>query len=383
MVRVSWVESMNDVGGRLVPAALKFLEAEHAGAPAAGPAGVRWLAERVERCSEREPDDARDAIFVEGAGALLGLLLVEHLGGCTKERDGAHRVQLGRFGWFDPFEAITEALEAEHPRGCLARSLALAEREARQDGPISRVVSLFDDVLSEERPDVEIVSQFEWTVELSNGAVVDLARLQAAADDLDEETAAEAARRLVSMIPGKAEPRETTWAEAAARIFPRLVSRSFLASLPNPEALYHDEVGHDVHLALQLRYGSRARFVRRAEVERWGGDEVAFHQAIRNLASHSRELRLEPVDDGLLRVRQGDGLDAARLVLPDLAVRLRQLSADPWLAAAPHRDVLLVGPSDSAPVLAQLAGDANGRAPHPISSALFSVTEDGLFPVRP
>lgn len=382
-VGVSWVEAMEDVGGRLVPAALNFMQAQGSTAqPDAGPGGVRWLANRLERFLEQEGTPLEDDHFVEGAGALLGLLLIQHLGGRTREEAGTHRVQLGRFGWFDPFAAIEQALDADDPRGCLSEYLAAAEREAGEAGPVSRIVSIFAGVLDDLRPDLAIDSQFELALELSNGATVDLARLEKVARGQDDTVTAEAARRIVSMLPGDDGARETQWAEAAARLFPRLVSKKFLGSLPSDDALYREEVGHDVHLTLQLRYGPRARYVRRGEVAQWVASGDAFHQAIRNLASHSRELRLEPIGDGLLRVRQGDGLDAARLVLPDLAVRLRRLSSDRWIAAAPHRDALLVGPIDSASVLAKHASDAAERAPHAISGALFSVTEEGLFPVH-
>ncbi len=374
---------MEEIGGRLVPAALGFAEVRGSALPAAGPTGVRWLADQIERFLEQGGDPIADDRFVEGAGALLGLLLIEHLGGRTREREGTHRVQLGRFGWFDPFGAIEQALDAEDPRDCLSKSLAVAEREASDAGPVSRVVSIFAEVLGEQRPDLQIESQFELTVELNNGATVDLARVEKVARDQDQVATAEAALRIVSMLPGDDRLRDTQWAEAMARLFPRLVSDRFLGSLPADDVLYREELGHDVHLTLQLRYGPRARYVRRAEVEQWLDSGDAFHQSIRNLASHSRELRLEPIQDGLLRVRQGDGLDAARLVLPDLAVRLRQLSAEGWIAAAPHRDVLLVAPLDGAPMLAKHANDAAERAPHPISGALFSVTEEGLFPVHP
>ncbi|MDH3726107.1 MAG: hypothetical protein OER77_01125 [Myxococcales bacterium] len=380
---MSWVEAMERIGGRLVPAALNFAESQGGALPDAGTTGVRWLANQIERFLEQEGDPIADDRFVEGAGALLGLLLIEHLGGRTRERAGTHRVQLGRFGWFDPFGAIEQALDAEDPRNCLSEYLAVAEREASDAGPVSNIVSMFAEVLGEKRPDLRIESQFELTVELDNGATVDLARLEKVARDQDQAVTAEAALRIVSMLPGDDRRRETQWAEAMARLFPRLVSDKFLGSLPGDDALYREEVGHDVHLTLQLRYGPRSRYVRQAEVGQWRDSGDAFHQSIRNLASHSRELRLETIEDGLLRVRQRDGLDAARLVLPDLAIRLRQLSTEGWIAAAPHRDVLLVAPLDRAPVLARHANDAAEHAPHPISGALFSVTEEGLFPVHP
>ncbi|MGB5813548.1 MAG: hypothetical protein WBG86_23630 [Polyangiales bacterium] len=379
---MSWVETMQHVGGRLVPAALDFMHSQGSTVPDAGVTGVRWLAERIESFLEEDAPGTDDDRFVEGAGALLGLLLIEHLGGRTQVHDGAHRLQLGRFGWFDPFGAVSEALDAEDPRQCLAEYLLVAEREAGQSGPVSRVVSIFAQVLEESRPDLGITSQLELSVELSNGATVDLGRLEKVGRDQDEEATMEAARRIVSMLPGDGAPRETRWSEALARLFPRLVSTAFLHALPDQDSLYRQDVGHDVHLTLQLRYGPRARYVRAAEVEAWASAGDPFHQSVRNLAAHSRELRIEPMEGGLLRVRQGDGLDAARLVLPDLAVRLRQLSSDPWIASAPHRDVLLVAPSSKIELLAAYARDAAERAPHPISDALFSIHEDGLSAIH-
>ena len=334
---------MEDVGGRLVPAARTFVDSQHPPLPGTGAAGIRWLAAQLEDFVDRDTDGGDDDRFVEGAGALLGLLLIEHLGGRTRERDGCHRVQLGRFGWFDPFGTIQEVLDAEDPRGCLSEYLSVAEREADENGPVSRVVRVFANTLGLERPDLDIESQFELTVDLNNGASVDLARLERVARDQDEDAATEAARRIISMLPGANTQEETPWSEAATRLLPRLVSEKFLASLPSEQALYVDPVGSGVHLALQLRYGTRARYVRCAEVDSWALERAgARQQALENLAAKSRSLRLERVTGEILRVRQGDGLDGARLLLPDLADRLAKLEPGVWVAAAPHRDVLLL-----------------------------------------
>ncbi|MBT8467242.1 MAG: hypothetical protein KJN97_00725, partial [Deltaproteobacteria bacterium] len=277
---------------------------------------MRWLADLLEDFVDRDSNGAEDDRFVEGAGAFLGVLLIDHLGGGTQERDGCHRVQLGRFGCFDPWGAIQEALDADDPRKCLSEYLSMAEREARADGPVSRVVRIFAEELSRARPDLAIHSQFELTVDLDNGASVDLARLERAARDQDDDDASQAARRIISMLPG-AEAREATpWSEAVPRLLPRLVSRKFVDSLPAEQDLYLDAIGHDVLVALQLRYGARARYLRCAEVDDWKRDRGSIRQrAVANLAAKSRALRLEPVSDGILRVRQSDGLDGARLLL--------------------------------------------------------------------
>lgn len=378
-----WLNALEDVGGRLVPVARAFVETQRPPLPGAGASGIRWLAAQLEDFVDQDADDADDDRFVEGAGAVLGLLLIDHLGGRTRERGGCHRVQLGRFGYFDPFGAVQEALDAEDPRGCLSEYLSVAEREAAQDGPISRVVSVFATTLGRERPDLDIESQFELTVDLNNGASVDLARLERVARDEDDDAATEAARRIISMLPGAPTDEETPWTEAATRLLPRLVSEEFLASLPSEQSLYVDSVGNDVYLALQLRYGTRARYVRSAEVDSWALERAASRrQAIENLSARSRTLRLERIAGGVLRIRQGDGLDGSRLLLPDLAARLGRLEPSTWVAAAPHRDVLLLAYGQSVEELRKRAEGAVQRAPHPVSASLFEITPQGPRPLR-
>lgn len=377
-----WLSALESVGGRLVPAARVFVDSERPPLPGAGASGIRWLAAQLEEFVDRETDDREDDRFVEGAGSLLGLLLIQHLGGRARERDGCHRVQLGRFGWFDPFVAIQDALDAEDPRACLSDYLSVAEREAKEQGPVSRVVRTFAETLEYERPDLDIESQFELTVDLNNGASVDLARLERVARDQDDDATTEAARRIISMLPGADTQEATPWHEAASRLLPRLVSQRFLDSLPANQSLYAEGVGNDVHLALQLRYGERARYVRTSEVDAWTLERsAARHHAIENLTSRSRKLRIERVGDGLLRVRQGDGLDGARLLLPNLAARVARIADEAWIAAAPHRDVLLLGYGAAVRELATRAEDALKRAPHPISASLFEVTPHGPRPL--
>jgi uncharacterized protein YtpQ (UPF0354 family) len=373
-----WLDALEGVGGRLVPAARLFVDSRRPPLPGAGAPGVRWLAAQLEDFVDRDTGDDEDDRFVEGAGSLLGLLLIQHLGGRARERDGCHRVQLGRFGWFDPFDAIQEALDAEEPRDCLSRHLSIAEREAADEGPVSLVVRAFATALEDERPDLGIASNFELTVDLDNGASVDLSRLERIARAEDTEATHEAARRIISMLPGAYAREMTLWQEAADRLLPRLVSQRFLDSLPAEQPLYADGVGHDVYLTLQLRYGERARYLRATEVDAWSLEPGrARRRAIENLVSKSRQLRLERVSDGILRVRQGDGLDGTRLLLPDLEARLARFAEAQWFAAAPHRDALLLGYGDAIEQLAKRAEDAAQRAPHAISPSLFAVTREG------
>ena len=381
-MRGAWLNALEEVGGRLLPAARVFVDSRLPPLPGAGTSGIRWLAAQLEEFVDQDTDPADDDRFVEGAGALLGLLLIAHFGGRTREREGCHRVRLGRFGWFDPFTAIEEALAAEDPRACLSEYLSVAKREAEDDGPVSRVVRVFADLLRHERPDLDIEWQFDVTVDRSNGATVDLSRLERAARDQNDDAIADGARRIVSMLPGSQTAEGTTWNEAAERLVPRLVSQTFFSSLPGEETLYIDVVGNDVRLALQLRYGTRARYVKRTEVDSWPLEQGAARaKAIENLTARSCSMRVEPVAERIVRVRQGDGLDGARLLLPDLAERLSGLGPGTWVAAVPHRDVLLLAHTQAIEELSKLAADAVRRAPHPVSPSLFAITPQGPRPL--
>lgn len=377
-----WLNALEAVGGRLVPAARVFIDSEAVSAPGPGAAGIRWLAEKLEDFVDRDTGWVDDDRFVEGAGALLGLLLIEHFGGRAYERNGCHRVRLGRFGWFDPFHTIQEALDAEEPRRRLGDYLSMAEREAAEDGPVSRALCAFAERLARDRPDLDIESHFELTVDLSNGATVDLERMVRVTREHDAAAASEAAGRIISMLPGSASRDVTPWKEAAPRLLPRLVSERFLSSLPQEQGLYAISIGNEVYVTLQLRYGSRSRYVRRDEVEAWGLQrDGARRHAIGNLMTQSEALRLEEIGDRLLRIRRGDGLDGTRLLLPDLAERLAVVDGTPWVAAAPHRDVLLVACGRAIDELVVRAEDAVRRAPHPVSAALFAITPQGPQPL--
>lgn len=370
------------IGGKLVPAARAFVLSHAQSVPDRGPPSARWLAEQLEQLIDDE-SVALDERLVEGAGAFLGLLLIEHFGGQAREQSGCHQIQLGQHGWFDPFGAIDEVLDADEPRDCLSRYLAAAQREAEQKGPVSSVVGLFAGALLEQRPDLCIESQFGLTLSLSNGASVDLTRLRQALRDEAPEAGRQAAARIVALLPGSSGPSQTPWEEAAPRLLPRLVSESFISSLPNAQELHHRSMGHDVCMTLQLRYGSRSRYVRKSEVLDWVTNGAQPHErALRNLVDRSRSVRLEPVESGVYRVRQGDGLDGARLMLPDLAARLSTLGQSTWLLVAPHRDALLLAPKQKEHIrqLRARAEDAIKRAPHPVSAALFELSSEGLRP---
>jgi uncharacterized protein YtpQ (UPF0354 family) len=342
-----------------------------------GTDGIRRLADAVEAFAARaDATEDDDRAFVESAAAALALLLIDHAGdGAHAAQDGVHRVRLGPHGFFDPFAAIDEALDADRPRASLAASVARAEAEARGEGPIARVVI----ALLAARPDLVVTHHFEHVLRFEGGVEIDIGRVVAATCDRPEGVSS-AVERLVAALPGgAADPRPAlTWDEARPRLLPRLVGDVFLESLPERAPLALAPVAGDVRCALVVAYEGRARFVRNDELAGWSIPfEAARTHAIVNLEARSLGTRF--LADGALQVaRSGDGLDAARLLLPALHDALAPRLGSPFLVAVPHRDVLIASPIAAADALAARARDDAARAPHRISDTLLLVGGTGL-----
>lgn len=375
-----WLEALRDRAEPLVGVADAFITSRGLEL-GPGREGIAALARTLDDYSLQEglPDD--DA-FVEGAGAVLGLLLIEHLGGEHCAQDSQHRVRLGQWGFFDPFLAIEQALDADEPRAHLAQTIAAAEQEASGAGPIASTVACFARELAK-KSDLCINDQFELRLRLSDGTEVDLRQMARATRGESPDALQRAAQKFVSMLPSQARGMACPWDEAAPRLVPRLVGSEFAAGLPDNATVFTEPVLGELHLALLLTYDDRARFARTSEVAQWtrqGHNTVAM--SLINLAQRSRGARMDRIETEtgpIIVARSGDGLDASRLLLPTLYdVLSRELQA-PIVAAVPHRDTLLAckASGDALAALQARATDDMRRAPHAISDGLFEVTPQG------
>lgn len=356
----------SDVAAAFDAAASRLVE----GSLPRGLDGIAAVAEAIDAfVFEGEEDDAIASLsedeLVESAGALLSLALVDALGGTLSTREGEHRVLLGR-GTFDAFGAIRDALAADQPDESLRAALARAEEEASGAGAYSQVVVAFEEALkSADAPAIR--GHHEFHIELVSGAEVDLSRLQGLVSDSD--ALRKGAARIAALLSG-AKPERLEFAEARKRLLPRLIGASFVERLGERfQELYSQPLGHDVHLALQLKFEDRARFVRLDEVTAWeaeGEDPVGI--ALVRLESARIRTQSSEIEPGVWMVNSRDGLDAARLLLPEIADAAR---CEARFATVPHRDALLL--SDDLDELRAVTEDAYQSAPHPISCAIFEL----------
>jgi uncharacterized protein YtpQ (UPF0354 family) len=339
----------------------------------------------IRRAQTRLSSDEESREFLEGAGAYLALLLLDHWHDASHtSHAGSHRLRLGECGTFDPFAAVAHALDAEDTKRTLLAELKLAENEAQGVSPTARVVAEVRRALRE-RSDARVTGHFDRTlwIEISGHRIeLDLARIVEVTRDESESVLRSAVSRLCASLEGDAgRSSELPWSVARTLIFPRLVGPSFASAVPAESAdLYLEQLGSQVWETLVLKTKDRARYVRRVELADWSRDGASPRaQALQNLARASERARFLQHDTPhgpLVIAETRDGLDAARLVLPGLHELLSGLLGSPFLVAIPHRDTLLAAPCEPAPLVEELkrrARSAAARAPHAISAQLWVI----------
>ena len=394
----SWPSSsLIDRAGPLAPVAQRFVETRLGSAARSfqgGEAGLVALAGQVRSFGNGNESEEDEREFVEGAGALLALLLIDHVGDAAHAAQGEmHRVRLGRFGFFDPFHAITSALEAKSSRRELSLQIATAEAESRSEGPISRVVAQFVARLAAQRPDLSVRRQFECMLELSQADgdrrfEVDLGRAVRAARDLDETLVTSIVDRMMSLLPG-ATPGGVPFRESLDRLLPRLI-RSDDACLRVGEhqvELATERVTAGLRVALLVQHEGRARYLRADEASALPEPQgQLLKRALHNLERRSQGARLvrhETPAGSFFGARTGDGLDSARVLLPRLYTELSGRVGQAVCIAIPHRDTYFACGAGCTDLVRQVADRTRhdaARAPHRLSTDLFLLTPRGLQP---
>lgn len=381
----------------LAPTAERFLEdwlGEQASSFRGGAEGLRALCRHMELFVYRDDvGEEAERRFVEGAGALLGVLLIDHLGDAEHSARGAvHRLRLGRHGFFDPFAAIDRALDARDIRAELAQQVALAEAEARACGPVSRVVHALLGAIERERTDLTYDAQFECSLWLRSSegepVEIDLRRAVDSTRDQGAEAVANVAQRLLAMLPGAPEA-SVGLDEVRARLVPRIARADALRELARTHPLHAQPLTEELQIALLIEFEGRARYVQQRELDAWGlDDDEARRLALDNLATRSAQARLATTDTEhgpLLVARTGDGRDSARVLLGGLYRALAERLGQRICVGVPHRDTFFACSASNQALQRELARrtahDAE-RAPHRLSARVFELTSRGLREAR-
>ncbi|MDD9941913.1 MAG: hypothetical protein OXU20_12785 [Myxococcales bacterium] len=416
----TWIRALSTSCGPFVGPAEAFALTHGLGhdVPRGGQALSRLAgALRRARASGAIADDARRSL-IEGSGALLALVLADRFGHAEHiQHAGNHGLLLGSAGFFDPFECIASALDAPDLGRALVAGVAQAEMEAglRLDtdpegqplpgGHVRRLVIELSAQLATREPSIRLSRRFDTRVWLETAhegdeIEVDLTRLVEVTRGEAKTRLQASVGRLVTAICDtqrtKVSQQERVGPmdpEIGDRLLPRLVGPGFVARLPTPGD--HRRAGKQplleplagpVQLSLVVAYPGRARYLRCDEVDAQGV-EGAKRLALRNMAGRAERARVARVDTEhgpMVMLRSGDGLDAARLLLPGLRDLLRRELGPNLAVGLPHRDLLLAcNAHDHATVSAMGAhvADQARRAPHAIYEGLLTVDDDDRIQV--
>ena len=392
----TWIDGLRARCGPLSDAASIF--AAHLGVERDPPAGVDGLiavtrALREQRANARASEDD-DRLLVELAGAYLALVLCRELGGAHASRDGRHGLRLGARGFLDPFAAVEHAFGADDVRAALCSAVADAEAEARDSGPVARVVREIERQLRARPGSPALSWQFgaELGVELDGSSTrLDASDVVRACRGEPDAVIVRAVSKLLAALPQLNQA--TSWQEARAQLLPRLCGPEFLRGLERGSqrhALVVQPIAGELSAAFVLRTDTRARYVHAGDLRNWQCDRETLHAAaLANLAASSeraRLLRAEGEEGAFVVARSGDGLDSSRLLLPGLQALVAAELGSPFVAAVPHRDALfacaLASPRSVA-ALRERAREEAGAAAHAISAELFVVRGPGDLVVLP
>jgi hypothetical protein len=170
---------------------------------------------------------------------------------------------------------------------------------------------------------------------------------------------------------------DVDFAAAAPLVLPQVRSRAWLEGRGTfgDSGLVHTPLAADLVTVYVIDDTNNMVFVCREHLRRWRKEVLDLHNlAVANLARRGVGLPEAAMRDGAL-VQTGDGFDAARVLLLD--------RRDGLLVAIPDRDTLWVGP-ETGQNLEHLMATTEAiaaHAPHPVSGAVFRVTDGQLEPV--
>lgn len=375
--------------GPLTEAAKRFTAAQ--GLLPDPPRGVVALTGLLQAIDHHPDTTEPDEAFLEQAGAFLALVVAEQLGeACHVSDGGRHGLQLGSFGYFDPFGTLEDVMASGDRGRALVQAIAAAEAEASGRGQMASLVARLHRQLASQGLPVDTLRRFEDRVfldDMAQGVEVDLSRLALATRDEPGAQADAAVARLAHALAQSATPAPPLCPEERARVLPRLVGPAFVSRLPErdgPARLLLRPLADDLWAALVVQYRGRARYVRVGEADAaLGGSEAAMALALDNLATRSEAVRIAraETDAGAIVVlRSGDGLDASRLLCPAVRSTLCQALGGPVRVGVPHRDLLLACAADATETVAALGHKVTteaARAPHAISARLLELDAAG------
>ncbi len=203
-----------------------------------------------------------------------------------------------------------------------------------------------------------------------------LAPHREAFDHLQDAAHREAWVAALGTLAAKGLPLPSVWDEAQEELLPELVP----AWVPERDGGFTRLCIEGLRLRLRVGVEASARTVETADLVLWDiKDDLAVEQALENLRRRTTNKTFERLPSGIYRSPWRDGLDVARLLLPELWKDLLK-DQRPFMAA-PHGACLLFAPQVLLPKLVEAVSQELGKGPL-IQAALFERVGDQWLPAR-
>jgi len=180
------------------------------------------------------------------------------------------------------------------------------------------------------------------------------------------------------------------WAEARKLVLPQLQTEEYFRSLANgKEVFVTRSFVPGVVLAAVIDQPNGYQYIRKEELERWHVTrEALFAEGLRNLTEKAMDSGLQGANgaEKFLSSEEGDGYDAARILVPWVREQAAKLLGEPFFAAIPNRDFLIMWSTANSAEFHKLARgnveQALKERPYALSSRVLRVWADGRIEVE-
>jgi hypothetical protein len=178
------------------------------------------------------------------------------------------------------------------------------------------------------------------------------------------------------------------WASVQSQVMLQLMPAEYARKFQDDKALVSRPFIPGVASGVVIDGDRGYRYVRKSDVAQWKiGVDALFEQALKNLDAKSNAGKLQGGrgPDKFLAFEEKDGYDAARILLPWVRSEAAKVLGDPFLAAMPNRDFLILWSAQNGAEFQkftrQKARDDYKAQPYPLTPTTLRVWRDGRVEV--
>jgi Protein of unknown function (DUF1444) len=189
--------------------------------------------------------------------------------------------------------------------------------------------------------------------------------------------------RILGEIDSRSESEPLTWDAVRDRVRLQLMPSEFASRAP----LVSFPFLNDVLVGVVVDSPTGYVYVRDEEVKSWGQSPIDLYEvAVRNLneASTGIAISFMPPPNALIGVEAKDGYDAARILVPGIRELASEKLGEPFFAAIPNRDFLIMWSANNPANFHKFARDKIAKdfseQSHPLTPTVLTVTRESISP---